>query len=55
MYPASFIVIITVAFMVFLWGAFLVWGWRSGQLRGFQELRRLPLEEEPSSDLENHG
>lgn len=55
MYPASFIVIIAVAFMVLLWGAFLVWGWRSGQLRDLQELGRLPLEEESSSDQENHG
>ena len=54
MYPASIIIITAVALMVLFWAAFLVWAWRSGQFEDLQELRRLPLEDEPPAEQEGY-
>lgn len=45
MYLASFIVVISVALMLLLWAGFMVWGFRSGQFKGTDRLRRLPLDD----------
>ncbi len=54
MYGASLIVIASVALMVLLWMGFLVWAFRSGQLKGVQQLRRLPLEDETPLEKERY-
>ena len=55
MYGASLIVIASVALMVLLWVGFLVWAFRSGQLKDIQQLRRLPLEDETPLEKERYG
>ena len=52
MYPASIIVIVTVALMLMLWAGFLVWALRSGQLDDIQELRWLPMDDDPLAEQE---
>ena len=56
MYSASLVVIAAVGMMLFLWGGFMVWAFHSGQLKGMDKTRRLPLEEdEPSYNEDGHG
>ena len=53
MYLASVIVVVSVALMLLLWGGFMLWGFRSGQFHGADELSRLPLEETDERAEEN--
>lgn len=46
LYPATVLVGALVLLMVVLWAGFLVWGFRSGQFRGGEEMRRLPLDDD---------
>ncbi|MBI4199869.1 MAG: hypothetical protein HY535_05310 [Chloroflexi bacterium] len=56
MYPATWIVILSVAAVLLVWAGFLVWAFRSGQLKGVSELRRRPLEDDsPEGEKERHG
>ena len=55
MHPASLIVIASVALIVLVWAGFLVWAFRSGQLRGIQQLRRFPLEDDMPLEDDRHG
>ncbi len=54
MYPASLIVIASVLLMVLLWAGFLVWAFRTGQLKDIQELRRRPLEDDTPAEQEHN-
>ncbi len=42
----SWIVVVAMVGMVALWAAFMAWGVLSGQFRGLDEMRRLPLEDD---------
>jgi len=54
MYPASLVVVVSVALMVLLWAGFLVWAFRTGQLKDVQKLRRRPLEDDTPLEQEHH-
>ncbi len=54
MYPASLIDIVSVALMVLVWVGFLVWAFRSGQFKGINDLRRLPLDDDAPQEMDQY-
>ena len=46
MYSASLIVVVSVGLIVLLWAGFMVWGFRSGQFKGMDRVRRMPLDDD---------
>jgi nitrogen fixation-related uncharacterized protein len=55
MYLASFIVVAAVGLTLLVWAGFMLWGFRSGQFKGMDELRRRPLDDEIPTQREDHG
>ena len=46
MFQSTLIVVSAVGSIVFFWVLFMVWVVKSGQLKGFKELSRMPLEDD---------